>query len=197
MEVQLEHLIEKIKREGVEAAEQDAQKIIDTAREKARKMVEDAQKQAELIKEQARQEAQKTRENSEMALKNAARNTMLLVKEQICKMFEKGLLREVRSELNPEFLPQLIEKVVTQWQPDQPVEISLSETDKQKLADTLLQRLQKNLTQPVIIKTNPNLTGGFRISKKDDSVAFDFSDEAIAETLNLFLNDKMKQLLKD
>jgi V/A-type H+-transporting ATPase subunit E len=197
MEVQLEHLIEKIKREGVEAAEQDAQKIIDTAREKARKMVEDAQKQAELIKEQAHQEAQKTRENSEMALKNAARNTLLLVKEQIGKMFEKVLIREVRSELNPDFLPQLIEKVVAQWQPDSPVEVSLSENDKQKLADVLLQRLQKHLTQPVIIKTNPNLTGGFRISKKGDAVAFDFSDEAIAETLSLFLNDKMKQLLKD
>ncbi len=197
MEVQLEHLIEKIKREGVEAAEQDAQKIIDTAREKARKMVEDAQKQAELIKEQAHQEAQKTRENSEMALKNAARNTLLLVKEQIGKMFEKVLIREVRSELNPDFLPQLIEKVVAQWQPDSPIEVSLSENDKQKLADVLLQRLQKHLTQPVIIKTNPNLTGGFRISKKGDAVAFDFSDEAIAETLSLFLNDKMKQLLKD
>ena len=49
MEIQLQELIEQIKKDGVAAAEAEAKTIIDTAKSDAEKIIADAQAQADKI----------------------------------------------------------------------------------------------------------------------------------------------------
>ena len=54
MDVQLQELIDKIKKDGVAAAEKDAAKIIADSEKKAEAIIEEAQsKAAEIIKEES------------------------------------------------------------------------------------------------------------------------------------------------
>ena len=50
MEIQLQELIEKIKKDGVEVAEGEAESIINTAKAEAEKIISDAEKQNEELK---------------------------------------------------------------------------------------------------------------------------------------------------
>lgn len=195
MDAKLDHLIEKIKRDGVEEAQQSADKLLQEAREKARKIVENAQKEADAAREKAKTAAEKFQENGETALKHAAQNTRLLVKEQLGKLFDRVLLREVQTHLNPEFMTTTIEHIVNQWKPDGAFEISLSEKDASELSDTLLTRLKRQIDESITIKINPNLTSGFRLNKKEDALTYDFSDESITEALKIFLNPQLKKIM--
>ena len=56
MEIQLQELIEQIKKDGVEAAEAQAEEVINSAKAKAEKIIADAQAQAERILQEAKQE---------------------------------------------------------------------------------------------------------------------------------------------
>ena len=195
MDAKLDHLIEKIKRDGVEEAQQSADKLLQEAREKARKIVENAQKEAEAAREKAKTDAEKFQENGETALKHAAQNTRLLVKEQLGKLFDRVLLREVQTQLSPEFLTTIIAQIVNQWKPDGAFEISLSEKNASELNDMLLTRLKHQKDESITIKINPNLTGGFRLNKTEDALTYDFSDESITEALKIFLNPQLKKIM--
>ena len=62
MEIQLQELIEQIKRDGVAAAEAEAKKIVDSAKAEAEKIISDANAQANKIMANAKAENEKKEE---------------------------------------------------------------------------------------------------------------------------------------
>ena len=78
MDVQLQELIDKIKKDGVTAAKTSAEEIISEAEENAKKIVSDAQAQAEKIIKNAKAETERMEKASEDAIKQAGRNLLLI-----------------------------------------------------------------------------------------------------------------------
>lgn len=76
MEVQLQELIGQIKKQGVDAAEIEAEAILNSAKEQAEKIVSEAQREAEHILLDAKNETEKMTRASEDAIRQAGRNLL-------------------------------------------------------------------------------------------------------------------------
>ena len=77
MEIQLQELIDQIKKDGVEAAETQAEAILTAAKAEADKIISDAKSQAEKLMLDAKAENERTVKSGEDALRQAGRNLLI------------------------------------------------------------------------------------------------------------------------
>ena len=81
MDVQLQELIDKIKKDGVATAEAEAAKKIAEAEKKAESIVADAQAKASEIIKNAKAETERMEKASDEAIVQAGRNMLLSFKD--------------------------------------------------------------------------------------------------------------------
>lgn len=195
MDVKLDSLIEKIKKEGIEDAQQQSDELLKEARQKAASITDNAKKEAEKIVEDGKRQAEQFQKNAESDLQQAARNTQLLLKEKITALFDNVFKKEVATTLTPDFMKDIILKIVDTWGKDTNAEIVINEKDKKKLESLLFSSLKKDAKESISIRISKEVASGFRIGLKDDQVYYDFSDEAIADTLKTLISPALKEIL--
>lgn len=198
MEVKLENLIEKIRKEGVDEAKAAAETIIAQANDRAKAIEQDAQAKAAGILSQAKQKAESFEINSRQALKQASRDTILAVKSQLFSLMDNLFKRQVGRELSPEFTKELIVKLAQSLAPakGQVLELEVSQDDKKKLEELVLERFKSAAGAAIEIKATRAIDKGFRIGVKGQDVIYDFSDESIAAALKEFLNPALTAILE-
>ena len=200
MEVQVQELIEQIKREGVEAAEAEAKDIIDNARADAEKIIGDAKAQADIILNNAKSETERMTKSSEEAIRQSGRNLLISFRESVTRELEAIIGEKVSSVYSSEVLTQLIVSVVTNWcnKPDEEnIAVLLNEKDLNRLEDTVLAALKEKMLKGITLRANNNFEGGFRIAVNNGSAYYDFSAQAVVEMLSNYLNPKTTELLKE
>ena len=197
MDVKLEKLIEKIKSEGIEQAEQESGQILDDAKKEAKKIIAKAKKDAEKIIDDAKAETEKLQASGKSALQQAERDAVLVTKERVTKILDNVFKKEVSDKLKPEVLVKLIEKVVENSGDDEKLKALVSQQDVKELEKLLVSKAQKSLADTVEIKVDRGISKGFRIGKKDEDVYYDFTDESIADFLREFLNPSIKKMLSE
>ncbi|MFA6617519.1 MAG: hypothetical protein WCT23_00415 [Candidatus Neomarinimicrobiota bacterium] len=196
MNVKLDSLIEKIKADGVDAANKQAEEILLKAKKDAEEIVKKAKVKADTYQKNADAEAKAYQKNAEVAINQAARDTLLVLKEKVTLILEQALLSEVDSTLDQDFLKELIIKVVEVWAKDEDIEVLVNGVDVDALTAQLKKALGKSLENTIDIKLDKKISHGFRIGKKDDNLFYDFSGESILEALKVFLNPKLAEILK-
>lgn len=200
MEIQLQDLIEKIKKDGVETAEAEAASIVESAKAQAEKIIADAQDKADKILQSAKNENEKLVRSSEDAIRQAGRNLLISFRESISRELEAIIGENVSAAYSPDELKALIAKVVENWASKPEVEdISLILTvgDLKALEKNLLAELKSRITKGVVLKANDNFDGGFRISVNDSGAYYDYSAEAVVDMLSNYLSPKVIKLLKE
>ena len=85
MEIQLQELIDRIKKEGVEAAEVQADEILESAKVEAEKIISDAKAKAEKIMSDAKTENERIVKSGEDAIRQACRNLLISFRESVSK----------------------------------------------------------------------------------------------------------------
>lgn len=197
MDINLESLIEKIKKEGVDQAQLDAKQIITEAQNKSKEIVKEAQAKARQIKEEAEKAAKKLQDSSRESLKQASRDLILMVKEKLIFSFEKILKKEIKDALSPEVMGEIIKKISDKWQPESgtKLEVLVSPEDKEKIEGYLTAKFQKEAGKKIEIKIADSLTSGFWLKKEGQDAHYDFSDESLAEALAVFLNPYLTKLM--
>ncbi len=195
METKLEHLIEKIKSDGIEEARKSSQEILTQARTEADKILKAARDEAERIKADAIQEAQRIRENGEAALKQAARDTILVTKEKLTSLLDAIFKQEIGKAMSPETLKELIVKTAVAFE-GRELEALIGAADVSALKNLILAKNRDHLKAPLTIKVDKGISKGLRIGIKDSDVYYDLSDESVAAFLGEFLNPAIRTLLK-
>jgi V/A-type H+-transporting ATPase subunit E len=126
----VQQLIDKLRQEGIDAGQEQAEQILIDARKRAEEIISDAKEQADqtlkAAQEQARAEIQSVRD----AFQLAYRDSMLALKENITVDFAQRVRQLVSAQLRDEaFLKQLILTVAAQSKPQdmegKPIEILL------------------------------------------------------------------------
>lgn len=200
MEIQLQDLIEQIKKDGVEAAETEAEAIIKAAKEKAEKIVADANAKAEKIMQDAKAENDRTVKSGEESLRQAGRNLLISFRESVAKQLETIAGENVTAVYSSDSLAKLIITVVEGWanKPDaENLEVILNSDDLKKLEQTLLAGLKEKMLGGVTLKANNNFDKGFRIATNNGAAYYDYSAEAVVEMLSNYLSPKVTELLKE
>lgn len=196
MSVKLDSLIEKIKADGVDAAKAEADKILSEAKKEAESIVKKAEDKAEDFRKAAEADAQAYQKNSEAAIQQAARDTVLVMKEKITNMLENAFVANIDGSLDEAFTKDLIVKLVETWAKGDEVDVLVNEIDADKLLAEVRKSLSADLKDTVDVKLDKKMSKGFRIGKKGGNLFYDFTDESILESLRLFLNPKIAELLK-
>lgn len=200
MEIQVQDLIEQIKRDGVETAETQAKEIVDAAEMQAEKIVADAKAQAEKILADAKQETERMTKSGEDALRQAGRNLLISFRESVSRELEALLRENVCAVYSSEALVQLIATVVENWaqKPDaEDLSVVLNTETLEKLEENVQAALKEKLQKGVTLKANDNFDGGFRIAVKDGSAYYDYSADAVVELLSNYLSPKVRELLRE
>lgn len=200
MEIQLQELIEQIKKDGVEAAENEAENILNAAKNEAEKIIADAKAEAEKIMEKAKKENDRTVKSGEEAIRQAGRNLLISFRERVAKQLEAVTGENVAAVYSSDLLAKLIVKVVEGWanKPDADnLEVILNSEDLKALEETLLAGLKEKMLGGVTLKSNDNFDKGFRIAVNNGAAYFDYSAEAVVEMLSNYLSPKVTKLLKE
>lgn len=200
MEIQLQELIDKIKKDGVETAESQAKSIIDSAKAEAEKIIADAKAQADKLMANAKSENERIVRSGEDAIRQAGRNLLISFRESVARELKAIVNENTATVYSSDDLAKLIIKVVEGWaeKPDaEEISVILNSGDLEKLEKTVLAALNDKMIKGVTLKANDNFDGGFRITSNNGTAYYDYSTESVVEMLSIYLSDKVTKLLKE
>ena len=200
MEIQLQDLIEQIKKDGVVAVEAEAASILSAAKAEAEKIVADAQQQAEKLLSNAKAENDRMVKSGEDAIRQAGRNLLISFRESVARELAVIVGESVTAVYSKETLAQLVVRVVENWASNpnaEDVAVILNSADLKALEESVLAGLKEKMLQGVTLKANDNFDGGFRIAVNNGSAYYDYSADAVVDMLSGYLSPKVTQLLKE
>lgn len=180
MEMQINDLVSAIKKEGVEAAKSEADRIIAEAEEKAAAIILEAKNESASILKKAEEKIEILKESARTTADHAKRDAMLFFEKSVQTEFERLLEADLEKTVKSETLSKLIIAALNNENPaDYTVEVAeVTEGLKGELAEKIKAGLE--------IKANPYVRIGFRLNAKDGSGYFDCSDEEIENMLAPF-----------
>ncbi len=201
MSQQVQELIDKIKSEGIQTAEEKSREIESQAQAQSQKIINDAKSQAEQMIIEAKEEIKKMQESTQMALKQASRDTLLSLRKEIENTLQKIIVSQVNEALSSEnlshILSTVIEKTAEKKGADTDIQIALKDEDLKSLKDGFTAKLQDKLKQSIKLQAAEDISGGFTISYDGGKSSFDFTDESLAKYLGAYLNTQVAELVKD
>ncbi len=197
-ETNINALLDRIQTEGIEKAENEAAVIIKAAREKAHLIISQARQEAAAIAAESSAELQRRERSLNSRLAQTGRDVVLNVKGEIIALFDRLLQNECRSCLKGKQLAAVILQIISAWRADGKnpnLEILINEDDRHRLVDELLSVFRQQLKDGIEFKGHPDVAAGFRVALKDGHLYYDFTDEAIADTIGLYLRPELSALL--
>jgi len=197
MEIQVQELIDKIKKDGIKTAADEANRIKSEAEAQARQIVESAKREADDIVSRSKQEADRAEKAGIAALQQASRNLVLSFRDEIQGLLNKIVNDSVSANYNEDVLKSVLPEILKNWAKDDNMSVILPEGELNRLHGYFSDKLKNELGKGVELKSNRKLPYGFQISNKEGSVYYDFSSEAVAELLSTYLNPKLAALIKD
>ena len=184
----LQGLLEKINRDGVEKAEAEARKIIDDARAKADALIKDAQAQAVQSKADAEKTSAAYAERAAETIRQSARDVVIGVKDSVTALLENLLAKDVDRALGDE---KMSVSIVAEAIKDLtgPGEIRCGE----KLAAAL--KSQVSGLKSFTLTTDESLGTGFTVKTDGGRVEHDFTPETISAELAKRLRPDLAKLV--
>lgn len=199
MAEELQHLIERIRKEGVESGEKAADALVAEAKKKAAAIVADAQKQAKEMSAKADQEAAAFAERGKATLQQAARDLLISIGGAVGDVVSGIVDAKVGAALSPELVAQMLLKLAEAYAKDGGqggIVAMLGEADAAAVKAFFAKEYQGKLAAGIQIESDKGIFKGFRVGAKGGQVFHDFTKEAIAESLANFLRPELAQLVK-
>jgi V/A-type H+-transporting ATPase subunit E len=203
-------LIERLKAEGVSAGEAQARGLITEAQREADQIVARARQEADAILEEAHHEADKTRKAGEDAVRQAVRDAVLTLREEVAERFRSHLKRLIGGALSdPEFLRRMLTVVVQKSLPEEEkrLEVLLPglgadadqiRRDPEEWRQTELGQFVSSLAADTLREglSLGTSDGGLRVRVIDDDVEIDLGEEAITDLLQTYLLPRFRALME-
>lgn len=200
MEIQLQELIDQIKKDGVETAEAQAESILNSAKAEAQEIIAEAQAQADKILLNAKNENDKMVKSGEDAIRQAGRNLLISFRESISREIKAIVGKNVADVYSSDAFSKLVVNAVESWagKPDaEELSVILNSKDLEALENALLAELNAKMLKGITLKASDNFDGGFRIAEKDGGAYYDYSAEAVVDMLSNYLSPKITAILKE
>ena len=183
MAEELQSLLEKIHRNGIEkaAAERDA-------------MLEAARKEAEAIVSAAREEADKLRSTAE----NEAESLKKRLKGELKKRLEAIVRTRLDDALSADFMANLvadIAKAAMNAPAAGSLEVMVAPAKCEELTRKLAAAVGVDMVSRISVFPNSAAGRGLKISVNGDQVFFDFSDAALTEMVCEYAGSKVSAVI--
>lgn len=213
----VQELIERLRNEGVDAGNQQAEAIVSEARAKASKIVDQARQQAAELVDNAYKQAEANKQAANEALAVAYRDAVIRLKEELASSFSDRVKNLVGMQLtDEEFLQKIILEVAGQARdsellqsgeqvqlllPEKVVSVEELRTKPEEvkqgtLAYFVLQLAHQLLRDGVLLGSSDEHASGIRLRLAGDGMELDLTDKAVAELLLAHLLPRFRALLE-
>ncbi len=196
---ELQHLIERIQREAVDAGERQAADILAAAKEQAAALVAGAEREAGMRLQRAEQDARQFTERSLQTLRQAARDLLISVGQGVESIVSNLAAEAAGGAMNHEtvrdMLVKLAESYVGRTDRERRIELMVSPEDQARLLQFFKDRYLEKLQQGLVIQGDERILKGFKVQLADGRVTHSFTPEAIAEALSNFLRPHLADLV--
>jgi V/A-type H+-transporting ATPase subunit E len=208
-ESSVQMLIDRIRDQGVQSANQEAARILADAEAKASQLLAEAQKQVEQLRAKATADIEAEQAAAQEALKLSARDTVMRLKNLVSTAFETFVRRLVTTatqdrELMKNLILVLAGHSAEEFIKDKQIQILLSDailTGKSdpKLRDlgkqTILSLSSDMLREGIELIPSSGTEGGAKVRLVGEHLEIDLSDEAISKMLAAHLLPRFHALL--
>lgn len=194
MEQQIQDLVDSIRKEGVEKAKLDAERIISDAEAKARAIIEEAEKERDKLLENAASAIATEKSSAEASIRQAARDVSLSLKKSIEDRYTVILKAGCGSAMHGEALVSILKEVISGEFTGKAVEIS--EEDMKAIASDLSEVFASQIRDGLEFRPSSRIASGFRICEKDGSGYIDMTGDVSAELLSPYLSSTLKALIE-
>ena len=192
MAEELQQLLEKIQRDGVDKANAEAAAIVAKAKAEADALVKKAQEAAAAAEAKGKADAEAYAERARETISQAARDTVLKVKDDVTKLLTQLLAQDVSAALATEAVPIAAAAVKELVTGSATAEVAASA----KLVDALRAQLAAQAQGGVKVVADEMTGAGFTVKLDNGRVEHDFTDVAIANALAQRLRADLAALLK-
>lgn len=192
MAEELQQLLEKIQHDGVEKANAEAAAIVAAAKEKADALVKNAQDAAKAAGEKAEADAKAYAARAEETIRQAARDTVLKVKEDVTRLLTNLLAEDVKAAMAADAVAIAGTAIRELVSGSAEAEVSVSA----KLAEAVRAQLAAQSLDGVKVVSDETTGTGFTVKLDNGRVEHDFTDAAIAGALAQRLRPDLAALLK-
>jgi V/A-type H+-transporting ATPase subunit E len=200
MDIQVQELIDNIKKDGINSASEEAARIKHNAETEASQILEAAKKEAAQIVARGQQDAERLEKAGKAALEQASRNLLLVFKDEIQALLDRIVGDQTGKAYSEEVLKTVLPDLIKAWAGEgagaDSMAVLLPEASLKKLQEFFKGKLAGQLKKGVELKSDRNLAAGFRIVEKDGSAYYDFTADAVAELLCAYLNPRLAEILK-
>ncbi|NNJ28048.1 hypothetical protein [Alienimonas chondri] len=200
----VQQLIDRLRREGVDKGQTEADAVLEAARRQAMELLDDAQSRADAMLKEAQTEADRTRRAGEEAIRLAGRDSILELTEELRDGCKRTLQRLVSHALrDDEFLRRLILEIARRSVPDDAdvrLNVQLLDDDPSPENDAALQRFAESLAgqslrDGLTFEVTDSDAPGVRVQIVDGDLEVDLTDETLTQVLLRHLSPRFRELL--
>lgn len=197
MPEELKDLIEKIQRDGVQAAEEKARVIEAEAGKEAEKILSQAKKDAQSLIQEAKKEAESAKKSAQAALVQAGRDTVIALKKEINDLLVRIATERVNAALKGDSLAEIIKSTIKAGTKDGKIDIviDLKKEDLERIEKSLFKELSDEVKKGITLRSSDEVQAGFLISYDGGRSHFDLTDKALASYIALSLKPRLSEIL--
>jgi V/A-type H+-transporting ATPase subunit E len=210
----VQELIDRLREQGVEEGNEQAEQLLADARHQAAKLLDQARKEAAETLQHSRKEADRLQAAGEEALCLAGRDAVLALKEEISQRFADQVRRLVSHSLSDEqFVERLILEIAGRAVPqdnNQPLELLLpeemvpleqlrrhpEEATEGSLSHFVLALAGDLMRQGVTFGSTTDNSSGITVKMVNDDVEITLDDQAIARLLLRHLLPRFRAMME-
>ncbi|MDA3864971.1 MAG: hypothetical protein PF689_14010 [Deltaproteobacteria bacterium] len=197
----LKSVIKKLKKEGIEAAEKKADKIIQDAQAKAEDIQIQAEMKAKTMVDEAKEEAETIKNQLNTELNRSAQVALDAFKTSVEEALVIPAVDEsLEKELNQtKFLEKVILEVVKGFvksgYKNSDIQLVLSPEMKKKLGSSITARIKMLIAGgKTTVDFDDDIRFGFKAGPKEKGFVFDLTDKGFREILVKFISPKFREL---
>jgi V/A-type H+-transporting ATPase subunit E len=196
MAEQLNEFLEKIQKEAVGKAAEQAEQKLAQAKVEADKIVSDARAEAEKIIAEAEAKAKQFAENGEKTLRFASRDVLTYTRQELENLLRKVFAEKAAEVLKLEDIKPIILKLAANCEGDVVIEVPEG-SDVEKLQNYFMSELAGKAKGGVKVCPVKGLKAGASVVSVNGDLKIELSDETLVELLSSQLSPKLAAVLRD
>lgn len=196
MEQQIQDLINSIKKDGIESANNESKKILDDANKKAEMIISEATKKKNEMLEEAKKQIALERESSMAAVKQGARDLSLSFVKGTEEKFTQILKTKIDDSFSADVLKEVIVLAIQSEFDSKDVVVELPEKYKKTIADSILSDIKKEVEKDgLAFSFSSSLSGGFRVIENDGKAYIDLSSDEVTKLLYPYVSSTLRDMI--
>lgn len=199
MDIRVQELLDRIKKDGVESAEAEAARIRQEAESRRDSIVAAAEKEARAIVERAKADAARMEESGKAALVQASRDLLLAFRGQVEQTLGLIVKTDVEGAFDADVIKKALPAILEAWARDgrDDLTVLLPAKDLKSLDAYFRDKLAGAFKKGLEIKPLKDTKAGFRIAEKGGAVYYDFSAASVADMIGAYLNARLASIVAE